>query len=520
MSYFPWADCERKRPEPSHGAMRWLPSSPKSGIRAFPVAAALAAVAALPGAASAADKGINTDMTWGAGNVTQTAAAMQDIGARWNRITLSWQQVETRQGTYSSSALSQVDNAISASHARGVKALINVVETPSWETGSSDKRTPPRSMSDYARFVGDMATRYNGQADAWEIWNEVNTQRMWSTGVNPGQYAQMLAAAYPPIKANDPGVPVVFGGLARNDYGFVEAAYQAKPNLGSFYDVMATHPYPGADLNAPPDLTIRDGNGRISQDSFNGYREVRQTMLAHGDDKPIWFTEFGWSTWSGGVSLQTQAAYTTKAMQCVEQDPYVQIAFLYNLRNNYWANNADDWDDQLGLMNTDWTHKPAYDAYKAYTPGSGGGCTYHEANGTITGQPGAPTSSPTSGSTGSPPSSSPTRRATRTRIGIRRNRTASRGARSRVKGASAAVRFTVVGKVIGADAGRVTVQVERRVRGRWRLVRTTSARLAANGSFSRNLSTHANGKLRVRALFVGSAQQDPSRSRYVRLNAH
>jgi len=65
----------------------------------------------------------------------------------------------------------------------------------------------------------------------------------------------------------------------------------------------------------------------------------------------------------------------------------------------------------------------------------------------------------------------------------------------------------------------VTVQVERRVHGGWRLVRSTSAKLASNGAFSRKISTRIAAKLRVRALFVGSPQRDPSRSRYVGLNA-
>src|SRR5436305_50818 len=132
--------------------MRWRPSSPRSRFCALISSAALAAVLApLPAGAFAADKGIQTDMTWGAGNQTQTANAMQDVGAHWTRITLSWHDVESRQGSYS---LSTVDSAVSLSRARGIKVLMNVVETPSWETGSSDKRTPPKNMADFAKFVG------------------------------------------------------------------------------------------------------------------------------------------------------------------------------------------------------------------------------------------------------------------------------------------------------------------------------------------------------------------------------
>ena len=44
----------------------------------------------------------------------------------------------------------------------------------------------------------------------------------------------------------------------------------------------------------------------------------------------------------------------------MQQDPYVQVAMLYELRNNFWANDADNWEDQLGLYTTGWSPKPAY----------------------------------------------------------------------------------------------------------------------------------------------------------------
>ena len=51
-------------------------------------------------------------------------------------------------------------------------------------------------------------------------------------------------------------------------------------------------------------------------------------MLAYGDAKPMWLTEFGWSTTSDswGVSAQTQADYLLRAYRMLEQDSYVQVA--------------------------------------------------------------------------------------------------------------------------------------------------------------------------------------------------
>src|SRR5919202_5205331 len=95
-------------------------------------------------------------------------------------------------------------------------------------------------------------------------------------------------------------------------------------------------------------------------------------MVANGEDKPIWFTEFGWSTTSGncGVSEATQADYLTKALRFVEQDAYVQVALWYNFRNNYWDHDSDTIEARYGLLRTDFSQKPAYQAFKSYAPGA------------------------------------------------------------------------------------------------------------------------------------------------------
>ena len=282
-------------------------------IRLDLAAAVVVVLAAFPVSASAALKGIDTDLDWGTNSTTQTQTAnvVQDSGATWTRLTISWADAEPQAGKYSSSYLSALDNAVSLMQARGVHIEVFVYESPQWETGNANVETPPANDADFASFLSAMVSRYKGKVAAWEIWNEENSPLFWSTGPNAGQYAALLKAAYPAVKSVDPNALVVFGGMAYNDYNFLDAAYQAAPDLGNYYDVMATHPY--TLNNAPPDLTLRDANGAIDARSFNAYRLVHQVMLNHGDVKPIWFTEFGWSTWSGGVSQAQQAAYLTLA---------------------------------------------------------------------------------------------------------------------------------------------------------------------------------------------------------------
>jgi hypothetical protein len=325
----------------------------------------------------AAVKGLETDHTWGVtrSDRDQANAAIQDLGAQWVRLTMSWADIEPQQkGSYA--MLSHYDAAIASAAASGARIVITVYTSPTWASGLAEKDSPPRNAADYADFMRFAATRWGDKVDAWEIWNEQNLWGFWSTGPDPAEYARLLKAAYPAVKGADPSALVVYGGVSFNDHHYIRNSYAFEPNLGDYYDVMATHPYtPG---NAPEDVWY-DTDGQIHKQSFAAYREVREEMVAHGDDdKPIWFTEFGWSTntvqW--GTTQAQQADYLARALRCVEQDPYVQVAIWYIYRNHHWAQDADTWVDQLGLVNSDHTRKPAYDAFKAYQQGAGG-CTYN-----------------------------------------------------------------------------------------------------------------------------------------------
>jgi hypothetical protein len=247
-----------------------------------------------------------------------------------------------------------------------------------------------------------VAHRYLGKVEAYQVWNEPNLSWAWPDGPDAAEYASMLRTVSPAIRAADPNAKVVFAGLNTNDYFYLERAYDAVPDLGRYFDVMATHPYTWG--GAAPEEVWRDANGRISKGAFAGYREIRSTMEAHGDTKPIWFTEFGWATYSGskGVSPQTQADYLVRALRCVEQDSYVQIAHWYNLRNAWWENDGNTWSGQLGLEYTDFVRKPAFDALKNYVPGTGT-CTYSDG-----GTPGSPPSEDPGTGTGSDPETPPT----------------------------------------------------------------------------------------------------------------
>jgi hypothetical protein len=457
--------------------------------RCLVAAVALLAILA-PGTSMAAEKGLSLDLTWGIKSTDQdrTANLLPDVGAKWVRLTFEWNQLETSQGTYNSTKLAAWDRSVALSRQAGTKVLVTVYGTPSWASSNGKVGGAPSNNAYYSNLMSFLANRYRGQVQAWEIWNEENVSRFWTTGPDPARYAGLLRAAYPAVKSADPNATVVFGGTSGNDTGFVDGAYRAGAK-GSF-DVMAVHPYTGSAPEAGAGLY-----------SFPGYRQVHDVMLGYGDAKPMWLTEFGWSTTSDnwGVSPQVQSDYLLRAYRMLEQDPYVQVAIWYNFRNNWWDRDADGWEFQCGLMRTDFTPKPAYAAFKSYVPGAYSG----NASGA------ASTESATASALRAPSLRTGTRTSLRVVLQPRRGARATRRSLSSV---------LVSGTVRGAKSGRVTIRIEP---ARKRVGAVSIARTAVvnrYGKYKRSFRV-GPGRWRARATYRGSSKARPSTStnRYFRI---
>jgi hypothetical protein len=328
------------------------------------VVAALVAAIVLTGTpqARAAEPGVVLS------NVSSPANAnVGALGVHWVRLFVSWPDIEPQQGTLDTSWLYYYERLFKELPAH-TKVLLDVVNTPAWETGSSNEHTPPAKPQDYAAFVGALAERFGTRVSAYEIWNEEDSSGWWAGGPNPTAYAQLLKAAYPAIKVADPSATVVLGGLTGNDYEFLEGVYQAG-GKGSF-DAVGVHTDTACDKLSPYEF-LRGANNRLVPDSFLAYREVHAVMLANGDNKPIWMTELSWRTtnatcpegaWAGqtaeGVSEEQQAIYLRQAYHCMAEDPYVQVALWFPLE--------DEGSVLSGLLRANGSRKPSFAAMHSY----------------------------------------------------------------------------------------------------------------------------------------------------------
>ena len=295
-------------------------------------------------------------------------AKLKAAGTQWIRLDLGWAMLQpTSAGSFDLGwGVPFTDSVINMIHADGFHLLVTFWRTPGWANGNAGETTLPTHPADYANAIQWAAARYAGKVDAWEVWNEPN-EPYSMTGTDPAAYAALLRAAYPAVHAGDPAAQVVFGGPSENDAPWIARAYAA--GIHGSFDVMATHPYMGPSDAAPetPD------DGTIYK--LTHVAAVHNLMTQYGDGaKPIWFTEFGWSShantsgmanWELGVSPQTQGDYLVRTLQLLKTSyPYVTNAFWYEASDQNTGTTANI--DNYGLLTSTFTPKPAYGAVQTY----------------------------------------------------------------------------------------------------------------------------------------------------------
>ena len=154
-----------------------------------------------------------------AAQLGQVAAAG---GVRWSREELSWANLEPNvKGQYN---WGPYDYRLSLNAANGISVVGMLLTTPRW--ASTNPNAPdyywyePTNYNDYYDFVRTAVTRWKGQINTWEIWNEPNHHGTWNCLDNCDRavkYAQLLQGAYQAVKSADPTARVLIGGIYVHD---------------------------------------------------------------------------------------------------------------------------------------------------------------------------------------------------------------------------------------------------------------------------------------------------------------
>jgi hypothetical protein len=341
-------------------------------VLCLPAAAAAAPVPAVRGVGISA---LQTNSSFA--SIDASLSSARALHANTVRIEVSWAALEpSGKGQRDPAYVSRLDHLVSAAHARHIRPLLLVLRTPCWATsepggcqnGAQSSDYPPSRAADYGAVAGWIARRYRGRLAGFEVWNEPDhDQELYFQGPDkPQHYAAILKAAYAAIKRGDRRLPVLAGSLVGANGAFLKALYDQ--GIRGHYDGLAVHYY---------DLTLAS------------LRQIRQVQRAHGDRKPVWLTEFGWTSCYPASDSEGEHACVTPSQQsrdlgdvfrALRGHGWIHAAVVYNLR--------DTADEHFGLLSGGGARKPAF-ATVARAFGSGLGAPHapsaHVSGSTVSG---------------------------------------------------------------------------------------------------------------------------------------
>jgi len=327
--------------------------------------------------------------------------ALRQSGAGWARVRIEWEMIEPDPpepgeppdyvwGPYHDVKLRLVAEA-------GVRLIGTIVDAPSWAASVPCAPIYADRLDEFAQFLTDLVNRYKGppyNIKHWELINEPDytksnghTGGLGCWGYDGDKYAQMLAVAYPAIKAADPGATVLMGGVAHDWLTEVGGPfYRYFPDNvmasggGAYVDVINFHYFPDFHaewerwdpsspdrrygwLPAPTCGDIYDGAGTKYEawgvDLVAKTTHFRNRMSAcFGVNKPVWITELAEHGYPGdSSSLANQARYVIKG--------YTR-GLAAGARNITWYSlDRPPYDPYYqSLLYDDFSPKPAFVAYQ------------------------------------------------------------------------------------------------------------------------------------------------------------
>ena len=237
------------------------------------------------------------------GSTSRFQSSLTGSKAKWVRVAVNWDQVEPTNTTPNNYNWTQPDLALSGASDSCVTIIATHDMQPTWAATYSKGPVDRVPLSELQQYFGALVERYDGDGlnDApgspvvnyWELYNEPDA---WCEcnpggwGEKPDEYAAMLKAVYPVIKAANPNAQVLFGGVLMDNYQewggeFVKTFFDDVLDAGGgdYFDIMNVHTYVGPFSRHYPNLGIVEKAA-----------EVRASMADYGFDKPIVITETGW----------------------------------------------------------------------------------------------------------------------------------------------------------------------------------------------------------------------------------
>ena len=301
----------------------------------------------------------------------QYMTRLRSGGVTWLREDFHWGAFEPTQGSWSWTV---GDRLMRNASLAGLNILGIFAYSSNWGADGPTIYHPPKHPAAYANFCRKVVERYGPGGTFWqenpsleprpltavEIWNEPWLHQFWRPNPEPARYLELLRAASTAIKAAQPTVKV----LASADIFQMRADTSEsrdwfrlllEADAAAFrdsVDVLSVHAY--SQGRSPLDTAT------AQRWRYDRFLMTRDLAAAHGASKPIWITEFGWTTEQGNgdaVGEPLQAQYTAQALDLAlrQWSSVVEKAFLF-----YWGASSDAYVGGYSPLRPDGSEKPLW----------------------------------------------------------------------------------------------------------------------------------------------------------------
>ncbi len=288
-------------------------------------------------------------------DINSLTQMVEQLGIDWVKVRVDWRFLEPEPGMFN---FEELDQIVASLEGIDTQILFTVTNAPGWSRSSPDENGPPDELPTFLTFISNLTSRYIGQVDAYQIWDEPNLRRNWNCErrMCDTDYIEMLRLAYTAVNAIDPDAQVITAGLAPTRFNDRINAIDDRLYLETLYsngvadisDGIAIHP--GGWAN-PPDARCCDQPSGVEThfdnpvfyflENIESYREI---MVNAGDaETSLWITKFGWGTSDDTeppaeinifvtyTSLGEQAIYIPRSFELGAELGYIGPMFLDNL---------------------------------------------------------------------------------------------------------------------------------------------------------------------------------------------
>ncbi len=311
---------------------------------------------------------------------------MVEAGMTWTREDFSWSSMEPSEGERNWDTTLEQDLINAA--ALNVKPIMVIGGTPAWalKAGFSCGPIAEDKFASLGAFVHDLVARYSAPPYSiryWELWNEPDASGIlgcWGDTTDKKYYGgyyygQMLQVVYPQIKAADPQAQVLVGGLLLDcDPDVMGSACVSSNFLTGILASGAGDSFDGVSFHA---YDYYRGLGSYDFVNWNSSSNTTGPVaITKGRYLKGILNQFGVGN-KYLLNTETAVFYGPNVASppcAADAPPEVEETKVYHLIHSYTSAIAEGFKSNIwysaigvrcsGLLNSDLSTKPAYEAYK------------------------------------------------------------------------------------------------------------------------------------------------------------